>query len=139
MTVIAQRGRTSFLLDVGDAHARILDIEHEPTLFPRALADSILSRGDWEEFHGAEDPILELASRVEREGEQIPSEGWDSEPRYTLRGVRVAPEDAGIEQVRILVSIGTVEIVGAPAGNSRASLEDERSGSIWTRETELAR
>lgn len=139
MTVIAQRGRTSFLIDVGEGQARVLDIEHEPTLFARASADAILSHGYWQPFHGDEQPILELASHVEQEGEEIPSAGWDAEPRCVLRGVRLAPEEIGIEQVLIVSSVGAVRRAGAPSGRSRAMLAEELPSSIWTQETALAR
>ena len=139
MTVIAQRGRTSFLLDAGEGQARVLDIEHKPTLFARASVDAILSRGYWQPFQGDEQPILELAAHVEQEGEEILSAGWDAEPRRVLRGVTLTPEEIGIEQVLILSSVGAVRTAGAPTGRWRPRLDEEPPGSIWRRQTAVAR
>lgn len=67
--VIAKRGETTYLIDIGDERGRILNTE-EGILYPSMFLPSILARGYWEE---AEVPDAELKKLLDGvEDRQLP-------------------------------------------------------------------
>lgn len=89
MNVVARRGQYAFLLEIEDGRGAILDLTHEPTLFPPVSIDAALARGYWVEPEGDLSAIVELAERVLADGEEIIGPGWGAEPRRELKGVHV--------------------------------------------------
>jgi hypothetical protein len=76
MRVTARNGRCAFLVDLGEGHAVVLDIEGAPTLSQPSSRASILGGAYWEPFVGDERAVLDVVTQVALEGEDLPRVGW---------------------------------------------------------------
>lgn len=62
--VIAKRGESAYLIDIGDDKGRILNVE-EKVLYPPMFLPSILARGYWDEVEVKPAELKKMLDGVE--------------------------------------------------------------------------